>query len=379
MMLGSQGISLIVYELLRELEDRIRMQYEDDITTLRRELEASNARWQRIPEKEVKRIEITEQYEGLGIHLPRKSLIKTLSAGDIDRTCDELLEAFMSLEEKYDTLLAQTKSLLDLKVPAEVRFPNYHIRQALSTGKLTSRQLPAENIFCEDSQFLQSTKFAPRSVYPLNTAAAASVNSSATCTPKHSQTELPADPNDEDVETVDRLPKTSDISISDNDTQGSINLYFSHQNLVTPAPRCIEQATTDLIKKRVRTKDMSITDHNLDGAENVEDQLTKKVGVSRSSVDPHLPGELKKKGKFIETVRSKSLREVMPGHTCQECKKYYAAMIDQGMDVNSHSLQSMLDKCSRHKGAVWEAPPTPEGFWDLSVTTPEDWKRSRQN
>jgi len=35
--------------------------------------------------------------------------------------------------------------------------------------------------------------------------------------------------------------------------------------------------------------------------------------------------------------------------------------------------REVLQACSRHK-ARWTPPGTPEGFWGLTLHTPDDWK-----
>jgi len=80
--------------------------------------------------------------------------------------------------------------------------------------------------------------------------------------------------------------------------------------------------------------------------------------------------------KCLETVRGKENRAALPGHTCMECLKFYETMGQQGVYSNfsdSQVRRKVLQSCSRHK-AKWSQPSTPEGFWDLSLGTPEDWK-----
>ena len=77
--------------------------------------------------------------------------------------------------------------------------------------------------------------------------------------------------------------------------------------------------------------------------------------------------------KYTESVRNKAKRASLPGHLCTECSQYYQALEQQGIVLSTVSLDDMLKKCSRHK-AQWSPPQTPEGFWGLSVDTPEDWR-----
>ena len=40
---------------------------------------------------------------------------------------------------------------------------------------------------------------------------------------------------------------------------------------------------------------------------------------------------------------------------------------------DSQVRREVLQSCSRHK-ARWTPPSTPEGFWSLTLHTPEDWR-----
>ena len=74
----------------------------------------------------------------------------------------------------------------------------------------------------------------------------------------------------------------------------------------------------------------------------------------------------------VEVVRKRSEREALRGHQCSECAAYYTALMQQGI-VSEENMEEMLRQCSRHK-ARWSPPRTPEGFWDLTVRTPEKWE-----
>jgi hypothetical protein len=76
--------------------------------------------------------------------------------------------------------------------------------------------------------------------------------------------------------------------------------------------------------------------------------------------------------KCVDVVRNKSSRDALPGHTCDECEAFYSAMVQQGV-FSADSKKARLQECSRHK-SKWTPPTTPEGFWDLTVHTPEEWK-----
>eukprot|EP01031_Cornospumella_fuschlensis_P025164 gene25164-30390_t len=80
-----------------------------------------------------------------------------------------------------------------------------------------------------------------------------------------------------------------------------------------------------------------------------------------------------RQGKCIEVVRNRSERAALPGHTCAECEAFYNAMVQQGI-VTEGNKKMFLQSCSRHK-ARWTPPSTPEGYWDLSLHTPADWRK----
>ncbi|KAG9415495.1 DNA endonuclease rbbp8 [Aphanomyces cochlioides] len=61
--------------------------------------------------------------------------------------------------------------------------------------------------------------------------------------------------------------------------------------------------------------------------------------------------------KYIEVVRKRDERLALPGHACEECEKYYAAL--------GEGFEGQRDACSRHR-AAWEPYSTPDDFWRLS-------------
>ena len=79
---------------------------------------------------------------------------------------------------------------------------------------------------------------------------------------------------------------------------------------------------------------------------------------------------------YVDVIRGKDERSMLPGHSCVECEKYIAVIRDQGLVKSDDEIRAMLQKCSRHKSAAGPPPNTPDGFWDLSVYTPDDWKQS---
>ena len=74
-----------------------------------------------------------------------------------------------------------------------------------------------------------------------------------------------------------------------------------------------------------------------------------------------------------QVVRKKSEREALPGHDCEECQAFYAAIQASGVVGDSkEALKECMQSCSRHKHQ-FTPPTTPEGFWsnNMSMPTPE--------
>jgi hypothetical protein len=74
----------------------------------------------------------------------------------------------------------------------------------------------------------------------------------------------------------------------------------------------------------------------------------------------------------VEVVRKKDDRAALPGYQCDQCAAFYNVQIEQGI-LDKSKVNEFLQLCSRHK-SKWTPPQTPEGFWDLSVRTPDEWK-----
>ena len=72
-----------------------------------------------------------------------------------------------------------------------------------------------------------------------------------------------------------------------------------------------------------------------------------------------------KKPKYVDVVRKKSERELLPGFECEECRNYFKALQQQGIFSPSNKAE-FLQKCSRHKSR-FTPPSTPDGYWDLSI------------
>jgi hypothetical protein len=81
--------------------------------------------------------------------------------------------------------------------------------------------------------------------------------------------------------------------------------------------------------------------------------------------------------KHIEVVRGKKKRACLPGHSCQDCDPFWAAVCD-GNDVFD---RKQFQDCSRHR-STFSPENTPPNFWELSfrdeVQAREDKKETRQ-
>jgi hypothetical protein len=109
--------------------------------------------------------------------------------------------------------------------------------------------------------------------------------------------------------------------------------------------------------------------------------IKKALRLSSTSSRPHSSSSSSSKrtaaaapARCIDVVRNKAERAVLPGYSCLQCEKYIAVMREQGLLQSEDDVTEMLQNCSRHKSAAGPPPDTPEGFWDLTVHTPEEWK-----
>jgi hypothetical protein len=76
--------------------------------------------------------------------------------------------------------------------------------------------------------------------------------------------------------------------------------------------------------------------------------------------------------RYEEVVRGHEQRLELPGFACDECKRFYDAMVEQGV-ILPDDRKEALQLCSRHK-ARYTPPETPEDFWNLDIATPAEWK-----
>jgi hypothetical protein len=108
--------------------------------------------------------------------------------------------------------------------------------------------------------------------------------------------------------------------------------------------------------------------------------------VNKSLSEKHLPNKLSNNSngninnnnsrqplKMVEVIRNKAERDALRGFQCEECAAFYNAQIQQGI-LDPSNIKDFLQYCSRHK-AKYTPPSTPEGFWDLTLRTPDEWKK----
>lgn len=103
--------------------------------------------------------------------------------------------------------------------------------------------------------------------------------------------------------------------------------------------------------------------------------MASTTSSSSSSSSAH-PVDISKRpliSKCIEVVRNRADRAALPGFACSECEQFYKVMMDQGI-VTEENKADFMQSCSRHK-ARWTPPSTPDGFWDMSLNTPQEWRR----
>lgn len=70
---------------------------------------------------------------------------------------------------------------------------------------------------------------------------------------------------------------------------------------------------------------------------------------------------------YQEVVRKKEERKRLPGHECEECRKFYKSIqLPDGMHPEcKHARQrDLCDAASRHRYR-YKRPSTPPGYWDI--------------
>ena len=129
--------------------------------------------------------------------------------------------------------------------------------------------------------------------------------------------------------------------------RSSKDIYVNSDGGISSSSKLIENENENEKKNSVvkASKDNKTTSNSSNGFHRTDT-------VSKSNIPVY-------SNKYVEPVRSKALRESLPGHSCIQCAEFYQALKDQGFDD-----VELLNNCSRHK-STWKPPDTPEGFWSL--------------
>ncbi|GKV43398.1 hypothetical protein SLEP1_g50690 [Rubroshorea leprosula] len=100
------------------------------------------------------------------------------------------------------------------------------------------------------------------------------------------------------------------------------------------------------------------------------DDETQDLNVDPTPENQEMPIQIgdKRNFKYVEPIRKKSERENLKGFECNQCKKFYDAVLDDGSrnnDSNKHNI-----RCEHHQGVSrhrykYNPPLTPEGFWNI--------------
>ena len=85
---------------------------------------------------------------------------------------------------------------------------------------------------------------------------------------------------------------------------------------------------------------------------------------------PITPPTKPKEAKCVEVVRKKKERASMYGHTCNHCNDFYSSLYPDDDD----KVGKFVQECSKHRTKYKSNPETPEGYWDIDLHTPEQWK-----
>ncbi|KAK9041196.1 hypothetical protein V6N11_016309 [Hibiscus sabdariffa] len=94
------------------------------------------------------------------------------------------------------------------------------------------------------------------------------------------------------------------------------------------------------------------------------------VSVDKRLQKLEMPFQMADKGsfKYVEPVRKKAEREKLKGFECNQCKKFYDAVLDKGDQGNEDRNRNF--RCEHHDGVSrhrykYVPPMTPEGFWNI--------------
>ncbi|XP_021281416.1 protein gamma response 1 isoform X2 [Herrania umbratica] len=100
------------------------------------------------------------------------------------------------------------------------------------------------------------------------------------------------------------------------------------------------------------------------------DDETQDVSVDKSPQKQEIQFQMADKGsfKYVEPVRKKAEREKLRGFECNQCKKFYDAVLNNGDQDNEDHMKNF--RCEHHDGVSrhrykYVPPMTPEGFWNI--------------
>ncbi|GMI66209.1 gamma response gene 1 [Hibiscus trionum] len=107
-------------------------------------------------------------------------------------------------------------------------------------------------------------------------------------------------------------------------------------------------------------------DMNIDSS----DDETHDVSVDKRLQKQEMPFQMVDKGciKYVEPVRKQAEREKMKGFECNQCKKFYDAVLNKRDEGNEDRSKSF--RCEHHDGVSrhrykYVPPMTPDGFWNI--------------
>ena len=107
-------------------------------------------------------------------------------------------------------------------------------------------------------------------------------------------------------------------------------------------------------------------DMNVDSS----DDETQDVSVDKRPQREEILFQTADKGsfKYVEPVRKKAEREKLRGFECNQCKKFYDAVLSKGDQDNEDHKKNF--RCEHHDGVSrhrykYVPPMTPEGFWNI--------------
>ncbi|XVE76696.1 hypothetical protein DITRI_Ditri13aG0002100 [Diplodiscus trichospermus] len=100
------------------------------------------------------------------------------------------------------------------------------------------------------------------------------------------------------------------------------------------------------------------------------DDETQDVSVDKRPQKQEILFQAADKGsfKYVEPVRKKAEREKLKGFECNQCKKFYDAVLNKGDEEKEEHKKNF--RCEHHEGVSrhrYKYPPplTPEGFWNI--------------